>query len=266
MNYGKKSPKMTNNSSRQFPVLLPLLYGSILGVVGFLCGFFGNALLSDEPGNMSPVVGIIISGPLGFILGIVLGISLKVLRLPHLILSTALVAVLSLAVVLPNYKPVAELIEGRVVSSEPVNALVSQRLSYWQSEVERVTREKLTNPRDKWETTVEPMVNARLGMIITIERKRGAWFEERVWRWGQRDRKQAAWVSSSRIQKYFIDQTSVKDLDKTHEAQFIGEYEKSNDYPPSCLPEYLGLPVIRPVPPTLNGNKLKDWVFAKYQR
>lgn len=257
---------MTNNSTRQFPVLLPLLYGSILGVVGFLCGFFGNALLADELGNMAPVAGIIISGPLGLILGIVLGISLKVLRLHHLILSAAVVVALSLAAVLPSYKPVAELIEGRVVSSEPVNVLVSQRLSYWQSEVERVTREKLVNPRDQWEATVEPMVNARPGMIITIERKRGAWFEERVWRWGQRDQKQAAWASSNRIQKYFIDQAVVKDLDKTHETQFLGDYEKNNDYPPSCLPEYLGLPVIRPVPPNLNGKKLRDWVFTAYHK
>jgi hypothetical protein len=256
----------TNNSSSQFPVLPSLFYALILGLVGFICGFFGNALLADEPSNIAPVVGIIETGPIGFIFGIILGITLRVLRLKYLIISAILVAVISLARVSPGYKPVAELIEGRVVSCEPDNTLVSQRLSYWRSEVERVTRDKIINPRDNWEATVEPMVNARPGMIISIERKRGAWIVARTWRWGQRDRKQAEWVSSRRIEKYFIDQAVVKGLDMTHEIQFLGKYEKADGNPPPCLPEYLGLPVIRPVPPNLNGDKLKDWVFSIYHR
>ena len=47
--------KMANNSTPQFPVLLPLLYALILGVLGFACGFFGNALLAERPGNMAPI-------------------------------------------------------------------------------------------------------------------------------------------------------------------------------------------------------------------
>ena len=42
------------------------------GLIGFALGFFGPMILSPSSGN-GPMLGIFITGPLGFVLGIVLG-------------------------------------------------------------------------------------------------------------------------------------------------------------------------------------------------
>jgi len=46
--------------------------GCILGGIGFLAGFFGPLILSPEA-NQGPLLGILITGPLGFFVGAVLG-------------------------------------------------------------------------------------------------------------------------------------------------------------------------------------------------
>lgn len=50
-----------------------LLTAVILGAIGFVAGFFGPILLQPEA-NQGPLLGIFITGPLGFVLGLGLGI------------------------------------------------------------------------------------------------------------------------------------------------------------------------------------------------
>ena len=51
--------------------LAALLGALILGGIGFVGGFFGPILLTDA--NQGPLLGIFITGPLGFFLGALLG-------------------------------------------------------------------------------------------------------------------------------------------------------------------------------------------------
>ena len=55
-----------------------LRWGTILGVVGFLCGFVGPVIFMPEA-NQGPLLGIFITGPLGFIIGLVVGLILSLL-------------------------------------------------------------------------------------------------------------------------------------------------------------------------------------------
>ena len=48
------------------------LWAVILGVVGFLSGFFGPLVLNPDA-NQGPMFGIFISGPLAFVSGAVMG-------------------------------------------------------------------------------------------------------------------------------------------------------------------------------------------------
>ncbi len=50
----------------------PLLYGFILGGIGFAAGFFGPMILDPTSGN-GPLLGIFITGPGGFVLGCLIG-------------------------------------------------------------------------------------------------------------------------------------------------------------------------------------------------
>ncbi|WP_210237113.1 hypothetical protein, partial [Mesorhizobium sp. M2D.F.Ca.ET.224.01.1.1] len=47
-----------------------LKWGAILGIVGFLGGFVGPVIFTPEA-NQGPLLGIFITGPLGFVLGLV---------------------------------------------------------------------------------------------------------------------------------------------------------------------------------------------------
>jgi hypothetical protein len=51
-------------------ILLPAF---VLGGIGFVAGFFGPILLTPEA-NQGPLLGIFITGPLGFVLGLGWGV------------------------------------------------------------------------------------------------------------------------------------------------------------------------------------------------
>lgn len=55
-----------------------LKWGAILGAIGFLGGFVGPVIFRPEA-NQGPLLGIFITGPLGFILGLVVGFVLRIL-------------------------------------------------------------------------------------------------------------------------------------------------------------------------------------------
>lgn len=49
-----------------------LLGGLIVGGIGFAAGFFGPIIFTPEA-NQGPLLGIFITGPIGFALGVLLG-------------------------------------------------------------------------------------------------------------------------------------------------------------------------------------------------
>jgi hypothetical protein len=53
-----------------------LVYGICVGAVCFLIGFIGPIIITPDS-NQGPLLGIFITGPCGFILGIIIGIIFK---------------------------------------------------------------------------------------------------------------------------------------------------------------------------------------------
>ena len=144
------------------------------GAVGFLCGFFGSFLLSETPGNVAPLIGIFITGPIALVVGGLLGVVAGASRLHNkriaslLCISLILVSIASLALTAPPYKPVAQLVEGEILSCEDTAVLAEARKQHWRSEVERVTRERLRVVRDDWENDVEHMVASRPSAVVNL--------------------------------------------------------------------------------------------------
>lgn len=56
-----------------------LKWGVILGVIGFLGGFLGPMILTPDA-NQGPMLGIFITGPLGFLTGAAIGTALVMWR------------------------------------------------------------------------------------------------------------------------------------------------------------------------------------------
>jgi hypothetical protein len=60
--------------------LASMLYGALLlGGTGFVLGFFGPMIFAPEA-NQGPLLGIVITGPLGFVLGAAAGLVRSVVR------------------------------------------------------------------------------------------------------------------------------------------------------------------------------------------
>jgi len=49
-----------------------LSFGCILGLIGFIIGFFGPIMFTPES-NMGPILGLFLTGPLGFVVGSLYG-------------------------------------------------------------------------------------------------------------------------------------------------------------------------------------------------
>ena len=49
-----------------------LFFGCILGLLGFVVGFFGPMIFTPES-NIGPILGILLTGPLGFVVGSLFG-------------------------------------------------------------------------------------------------------------------------------------------------------------------------------------------------
>ena len=56
-----------------------LRYAVILGVIGFVGGYVGPVIVTPEA-NQGPLLGIFITGPLGFILGGIIGLIVAFVR------------------------------------------------------------------------------------------------------------------------------------------------------------------------------------------
>lgn len=55
-------------------------WGLWVGFIGFVLGFVGPLLFADENATVAPVIGIIVTGPSGFIVGVICGLATGVIR------------------------------------------------------------------------------------------------------------------------------------------------------------------------------------------
>jgi hypothetical protein len=51
-------------------------WGMILGIIGFVGGFVGPLIFTPDA-NQGPLLGIFITGPLGFVVGLIVGLALS---------------------------------------------------------------------------------------------------------------------------------------------------------------------------------------------
>jgi hypothetical protein len=51
---------------------LAVLYGFVVGAIGFVAGFFGPIVVAPDA-NQGPLLGIFVTGPLGFVVGVSIG-------------------------------------------------------------------------------------------------------------------------------------------------------------------------------------------------
>jgi hypothetical protein len=116
----------------------------VLGGVGFASGFFGPIELSPDA-NQGPLLGIFITGPLGFLLGAILGLIVGALRLPvamsrnALVIASIGVALVCLYYSLPSPRYVANMIDAQIVGCASPDSIKDKAMAYWDDRIAKVT-------------------------------------------------------------------------------------------------------------------------------
>lgn len=259
--------------------LLAVLWGACLGATGFVCGYFGNGVLAADPGTVAPLLGFFVTGPyaaaVGVAIGGVLGASSKKpgYLLVVFFFSLLLTAVTSLVLASPGYGPEAQLVEGHVERCISVSSLIPSRTRHWQSEADRVTREKLVDVRRDWQQSVPAMVGSRPGVVLELNTQHVAWYEERAWRGGRVDRRIRRFQRQARHELVFFDAADANCQGKVASLRRVSTFclgfEPSDGYPPTGLPEFLGIWVAHEVPESIaSGSKerLSSWITRTCKR
>jgi len=154
-------------------------------------------------------------------------------------------------------------VEARIESCSPVGDLLPERVAYWRSEVARVTKDGLAVVEPDWEAKVQQMAASRPGVVLTLSRQRGAWFEERVWRWNQHDRRLGTWSDGRRLEKVFLPSASGScDTPPPSEPRrYLLCFERSQSYPPSVMPGFLSMSVLHELPAGATEREILSWAF-----
>jgi hypothetical protein len=235
----------------------PLIWAIVLGFVGLIFGYYGQDLLLAVPGNLGPLAGILVTGPMGLVLGVLLGglsahFRLSARRNLILLAIAALVgSVVSLYGSLPAYRQKVWLVDAEIVNCEHVDQLLASKTKMWSE----VAARPHTNARPNWEQEVPDMFRAQPGAVLTIRIYQEAWIRELEWSWGGISQRVDDWQSVNETKQVFA---AIADPvpHSPCERFTVGErrfsavtWEKSNSTPPEKVSRFLWLGVLQQVPP-----------------
>src|SRR4030067_229894 len=179
----------------------------ILGFVGFIFGASGQNLLLAEPGSLGPLLGILVTGPMGFVLGALLGGLSAFIRLSArrnlilLVIAVIAVSIVSLYWSLPAYREKDLLVDAEVFNCEQIDQLLASKTKMWSEVVVRPT--KIGSARPNWEQEIPDMLRAQPGVVLTIRIYQEAWVRELRWRWGSTSQRVDDWQSVSETKQVF---------------------------------------------------------------
>jgi hypothetical protein len=239
----------------------PLSWAIVLGFVGLFCGVMAQPLLLADPSNVAPVIGIVVTGPIGLVLGALLGGLSDLLHLNTKknlsLLAIAVIAgsVGTLYLMVSEYSPTVRLIDAEIIGCEQVDQLLASQTKKWSEWVVREVRAGNRDFRPNWQQEIPDMLRAQPGVVLSVRIYQEAWAREQKWRWGGISKRVDNWKDVNETKQVFApvaDPTphSVCERFVIGERKFASEaWETSNPMPPKELSRFLWLPVLQQVPP-----------------
>jgi hypothetical protein len=161
----------------------------LLAVAGFCAGFFGPMVFVPES-NQGPMVGIFLSGPAGFVFGLLMFLLMKFVPLSGRS-QWVLLAVLSTAGVLTTLffvqpEPATRGYELEIIleRSRPPGEVADAVIADWKKEIARVT---WAAPRVGWEAQMRTALAADPGLVLetVLLRQRAIKEHRKPWNRGQ---------------------------------------------------------------------------------
>jgi hypothetical protein len=175
---------VAKNNIRKPGLRWPLL----LGAAGFVSGFFGPLLFAPEA-NQGPLVGILISGPAGVVLGLVLLLVCTVIHVPAqkqwiILICTAVVGTFAVIILVQP----APALRGYVMDLK-VEACTTPRdtepqvLGFWSKRIAEVT---WSAPRLGWQQDMQQRLRNAPGIVLTVQMRKpiSVWEKRKPWNHG----------------------------------------------------------------------------------
>jgi hypothetical protein len=228
----------------------------ILGLAGFAAGFLGPMVFAPEA-NQGPLVGILISGPAGAVLGLILWSVCALIKLPaqvqwRTLYATAAVGVLvTLLLVQPGPTLRGYVYEAEVKSCASPLATEASVIDHWNKRIAEVT---WAEPRAGWREDMHQVLEDAPGVVVVVRVLRKNPVHENRKPWNRGSEFAGGWTTTT-------EETPFYDADGSWDQypdgrEFRGfqkhDYEEriqaARVWPPAVLIDMLGASLIGPVP------------------
>lgn len=228
----------------------------IAGGIGFGAGFFGP-MVFDPAGNQGPLVGILISGPGGALVGLVLFGVFRVLAVASAVqwrtlwIASAALGLATLYMVIPPPE-FHEYIEEVQIDSckRPIEA-ADVAIQYWEKQIAPET----SAARVGWQEDSREMLRAEDGVIlgVTVLRRREVREAQKPWKKGRPVAK--LWELVDMHQSYYAsyaggvcDAYGVGARTVLFDDQYFAGYPRTFGWPPRKLANFLDLQTLEGMP------------------
>ena len=225
-----------------------------LGAVGGAAGFFGPILLNPDA-NQGPLLGIFITGPGGALAGAILGLLFRILpfsdsvRGQALGLACTLLGLGTLWFCLPEPAVKQRVVDATIGTCRPAGELVPASIARWEGTIAQYS---YATPRDNWRADTERMVREHPGVVVELEVARSNAILEHRRPWDRGYLSAQGWKRIDDTERYFGGGACDSYPPGKH-VMLAPRSSYSKAWPPSDLPDFLGLQVLDAVPANYLG-------------
>jgi len=249
--------EMTLRESRPVPILL-WIFG--VGGAGFLAGFVGPMVI-DPDANQGPLVGIFLSGPSAFALGLLLCVVCRLLRVPAAVqwrifwVSCAAAVLVTVYFILPEPALRGYVIDARIQGCEPPALAADAAIEYWDK---RVTEAPWAPPRPGWQNDSRRMLENDHGLVVDVATVRTRPIVEARKPWNSGRMIALGWAASSEQKSYYVRESEgscagypvgARSLYYTpYDISILTRNVGREDWPPRDPADFLFRAVLEPLP------------------
>lgn len=246
-----------------------LLWVLVPGAVGFAAGFLGPVLLSPEA-NQGPLLGIFFTGPVGAILGAILGVAVRALRLPAarqwqiLAVTCAVLMVGALYLSLPEPSHRGNVIDAEIQNCTPPVQALDRPMAFWEK---RLTG---TAARPGWQADARRSAQADPGVVLELNVSQEINVYEHGKPWDRGRITTTGWKSVNAVKRYYARYAGGSCANypvgtrSLHYAVYRDPFSPPpsgapEEWPPtSNVPRFLNLRFLLPVPDELQPLVAKE--------
>lgn len=226
-------------------VLNVLSIGILLGMTGFISGFF-LPLLLNPCANDGPLLGIIFTGPYTFVFGILVGLVLKIIRaskrakIGAIIPSVLLIIGVTASLSLPEDRSLSRRVSGVIQArTNPLDRLNS-RVLWWDQRIQEETR---IHPPLGWKKKIGNQFAQEVGCLVgvNVQSSQRLYLRKRPWNSGDTI---VVEEKSSVLEEFYVGGCSCAKMKQDSSISFESQMKADLVTPPSSVANFLGVEVI----------------------